>query len=269
MRYNPAVAAPPPSRKRSDRNRLLLSSALAAALWALVAGTAGLILVPAVRGADAGLGEVVVLIGDAREPRPAADGTPRPADPAPAPAPALPPGPAPTAPNGPAEAQDPTAATSDPASAADPEQAPARPEAGAGGAAPAEASRPAAGSAPGDAAGTPASPAPGATGPAAGERKPGQPSATVLSLLAAAVEKNKSYPPQAKRRKIQGRVVAEIEVGRDGVLAELALAESSGSELLDRAALDLLRKIFPLEGARGAAFRTKVAIDYALTEPKR
>ncbi len=252
MRYNPAVTAPPPPRKLTDRKRLLLSSALAAALWVLVAGAVGLILGPGSDVAEARFGDVAVVIGDRRESGAAA--APQPQLPAPVPG-VLPASEAPPSsrPTENLEAEPPAdaspAAADDAAGTTEEDAAPGS----------RTASEPAEGTGSGAAASA------GAHASAEAAPNPGKPSDTVLAHLAAAIEKNKTYPPQAKRRKIQGRVVVELEVGRDGILADLDLVQSSGSELLDRAAIELLGGLFPLEGARGEAFRTKVAIDYALT----
>lgn len=233
----------------TDRKRLLLSSALATALWALVLGAAGSILGPGSDGAEARFGDVAVVIGDYRERESGAAEAPLSA-----PAPQAPPASAPPPSSLPAaspEADPPADAF--PQAAAD--AAGTSSETAEPGSRTASPAAEGAGSA--DAAST------GAAG--AAPSPGGEPSANALALLNAAIERNLSYPPQAKRRKIQGRVVVELEVGTNGVLADLSLVRSSGSELLDRAALELLRGLFPLEGARGEAFRTKVAIDYALT----
>lgn len=42
-----------------------------------------------------------------------------------------------------------------------------------------------------------------------------------------------AYPPEALRDREQGRVVAKLEVGRDGRVADCTVAESSGSTALD------------------------------------
>lgn len=49
------------------------------------------------------------------------------------------------------------------------------------------------------------------------------------------------YPPQAFRRGERGVVVVLAAIGPDGVPTSVSLAQSSGSRLLDRAALDAVR----------------------------
>jgi len=50
------------------------------------------------------------------------------------------------------------------------------------------------------------------------------------------------YPPQALRRGERGTVVVRADVGPDGVPTSVSLASGSGSRLLDRAALDAVRR---------------------------
>jgi len=89
-------------------------------------------------------------------------------------------------------------------------------------------------------------------------------SPSTMALLNAAIKRNLKYPPQARKRNIEGKVEIALSVASDGALAECALAESSGSGILDEAALRLLRRLFPLSGAAGGAFSTRVAIEYRL-----
>lgn len=52
--------------------------------------------------------------------------------------------------------------------------------------------------------------------------------------------KNLKYPPSAQQRKVQGRVVAQFIVNKDGSISDLMLVEKVSSEL-DREALRVLR----------------------------
>jgi TonB family protein len=47
-----------------------------------------------------------------------------------------------------------------------------------------------------------------------------------------------SYPPAAKRRNIQGKVLLDVLVKTDGTPAKVAISRSSGSSILDEAAMD-------------------------------
>lgn len=60
-----------------------------------------------------------------------------------------------------------------------------------------------------------------------------------------AVDERKHYPRMARRLELEGRVVVAFTVGAEGRLADLRLVESSGSELLDEAALEAVRQAAP------------------------
>lgn len=60
-----------------------------------------------------------------------------------------------------------------------------------------------------------------------------------------AVDEHKHYPRMARRLGLDGRVVVAFTVEADGRLAGVRVVESSGSELLDEAALEAVRKAAP------------------------
>ena len=43
-----------------------------------------------------------------------------------------------------------------------------------------------------------------------------------------------NYPPRAKKRNLEGRVVASIAIGADGQIVALEIVQSSGHRILDR-----------------------------------
>jgi protein TonB len=49
------------------------------------------------------------------------------------------------------------------------------------------------------------------------------------------------YPPAAQRRRVQGRVIVRTRISADGLPGEVAVATSSGSDQLDRAAVAAAR----------------------------
>jgi protein TonB len=65
----------------------------------------------------------------------------------------------------------------------------------------------------------------------------------------------KSYPEQARRQSIQGRVVVRFTVSRDGEVSDIFLVAGSGSALLDEAALAMLK------GARSPSFPANMTGD--------
>lgn len=63
------------------------------------------------------------------------------------------------------------------------------------------------------------------------------------AALLAAIERHKAYPNRAKRRGIEGRARVAFRVMADGRVTDIRLTESSGSKLLDKAALSALRQV--------------------------
>jgi len=51
-----------------------------------------------------------------------------------------------------------------------------------------------------------------------------------------------SYPVECRRRKEQGTVFLAVVLATDGTVANVSIARSSGSERLDKAALQAVRK---------------------------
>ncbi len=60
-----------------------------------------------------------------------------------------------------------------------------------------------------------------------------------------AIDAHKHYPRMARRLGLEGRVVVSFTVKADGRLAETRVIESSGSEILDEAALEAVRQAAP------------------------
>lgn len=59
------------------------------------------------------------------------------------------------------------------------------------------------------------------------------------------------YPPSARERGLEGRVVIRLVVGVDGVPSEVGVTQSSGVESFDAAAVDAVRQ-WRFEPARRA-----------------
>ena len=70
----------------------------------------------------------------------------------------------------------------------------------------------------------------------------------------------KRYPPEARRKGWEGTVILKLEVTADGSLAEAALHRSSGYDILDRAALRMIRSA-RFEGGPGTLLQP---IEYRL-----
>ena len=68
---------------------------------------------------------------------------------------------------------------------------------------------------------------------------------SVLSEIRARIERAKRYPEAARRMRLGGETLVKFSIDPQGGLAELKIVESSGSELLDTAALDTVRRAVP------------------------
>ncbi len=66
-----------------------------------------------------------------------------------------------------------------------------------------------------------------------------------LSRILSRIEKAKNYPLVAKRRGMQGEVVCRFVITKDGVLKDAVVISSSPHSILDRAALDAIKKAVP------------------------
>ncbi len=61
--------------------------------------------------------------------------------------------------------------------------------------------------------------------------------------LLARIEKNKHYPNRARRRRIEGEVRVRFTILKDGEVRDVVLDRSSGSEVLDKAALEVVMNL--------------------------
>jgi protein TonB len=88
--------------------------------------------------------------------------------------------------------------------------------------------------------------------------------AELAARIDAAVEARKVYPEAARRRGTEGSVKLRISVAGDGSLLAAKLAASSGSSLLDRAALDLATEVFPMNNPAGRSLEFQILVRYSL-----
>jgi periplasmic protein TonB len=103
----------------------------------------------------------------------------------------------------------------------------------------------------------------GAT-PSGGDMVAGDPVAALAARINAAVEARKAYPEAARRRGTEGSVRLALLVAEDGRLLVAKLAASSGSTVLDRAALDLAASVFPVNNIAGQQLELVLTISYTL-----
>lgn len=88
------------------------------------------------------------------------------------------------------------------------------------------------------------------------------------SLLSREFAKHKQYPRVAQMRGWQGTVRVELKIDADGNVTSSNIAESSGYEMLDKQALEMVRKASPLpqppEALRGREFTIVVPVAFKL-----
>jgi protein TonB len=80
----------------------------------------------------------------------------------------------------------------------------------------------------------------------------------------ALIEKEKQYPPIARRRNIEGNVAISITVSVDGNLQDSKILSSSNSTILDQAAINLIKNIFPLKTKLQSETELAITIAYSL-----
>lgn len=88
------------------------------------------------------------------------------------------------------------------------------------------------------------------------------------SLLARAFARHKQYPRLAQMRGWQGTARVRLEIAADGSVVSTAISESSGHDILDRQALEMVKKATPLpqppEQLRNQAFTVIVPVVFRL-----
>jgi protein TonB len=92
---------------------------------------------------------------------------------------------------------------------------------------------------------TPAAPPSAPSGGSMGQPAPGPPPQAYVSGLLAHLERRREYPPAARLRREEGRVLLRLEIAADGGLRSSSIEQSSGSQILDAAALALARGAAP------------------------
>jgi protein TonB len=89
----------------------------------------------------------------------------------------------------------------------------------------------------------------------------------LLAYISGLIRQNLLYPQMARRRNIEGVVGVQFEIGIDGGLVSVRVNHSSGSSILDRAAVSLIEKICPIKnGAIGMSMALHINITYELRE---
>ena len=64
----------------------------------------------------------------------------------------------------------------------------------------------------------------------------------ILSAISSAVRKEVVYPPVARKNHLEGTVLVSFRIAKDGSALDIHVAESSGSGILDEAAVEAVKK---------------------------
>lgn len=87
-------------------------------------------------------------------------------------------------------------------------------------------------------------------------------------VLLSRLAKFKKYPRIAKRKKIEGRAILRVKIDRSGKVLESELTSSTGSELLDKATIQILNRASPLppmpENIEANVFQFFVPVEFKL-----
>ncbi|MGA8050794.1 MAG: energy transducer TonB, partial [Burkholderiales bacterium] len=91
-----------------------------------------------------------------------------------------------------------------------------------------------------------------------------------LAIIAAA-KRYKRYPRVALDNNWQGRAQVHMAIGANGTIASMTIRTSSGHDILDRQALDMIRNAIPLTsvpaGLVGKPFAIEIPVVFSLEDP--
>lgn len=90
----------------------------------------------------------------------------------------------------------------------------------------------------------------------------------VLSDLRRLIQKSLHYPEVARRKGIEGAVAVQFTMSTEGYAEDMAVSESSGSRILDRAALQSISKIFPYPDPPETPLHFTIPVTYRLTKQR-
>jgi TonB family protein len=93
--------------------------------------------------------------------------------------------------------------------------------------------------------------------------------ALVLGEIERRIAASMSYPEAARLRGIEGSIVLAFRVDKGGALVSARIVKGSGSEILDRAGVDLLRSAFPVVNDSGLDLDLEIPITFRLDGSRR
>ena len=85
-----------------------------------------------------------------------------------------------------------------------------------------------------------------------------------IAGFANAVEANKQYPYQAIKRSQEGSVTMSINIGSSGALQDVTVISSSGSNLLENAAMKAVANACPYDNPTGAQVHFTTTLHFYL-----
>jgi len=89
-----------------------------------------------------------------------------------------------------------------------------------------------------------------------------------VSTLWAAISKQKKYPKLAQMRGLEGEAIVELQLDGNGKLQSKRITQSSGHDMLDKQALDIVEKALPFpmppEALRNSSFTITVPVPFKL-----
>lgn len=84
-----------------------------------------------------------------------------------------------------------------------------------------------------------------------------------ISAIKHRIAQNKHYPNSARRRGIEGRVGLQLSVTKSGTINSLHIINSSGSKILDKAAIKSVRRSVPFQKmAQAVTFRFAIKYNF-------
>ena len=89
-------------------------------------------------------------------------------------------------------------------------------------------------------------------------------SADYFDLVRMKIESRKQYPPEAREKQIQGRVLVRFVITGDGHISSLGIVKSSRHEVLDLAALEAVRNAAPFPRPPVDLFKEKLRVELTI-----
>lgn len=86
----------------------------------------------------------------------------------------------------------------------------------------------------------------------------------IISSFVDKIESAKHYPYIARRRGIQGTVLIFVHLNKKGELKDVVLRKSSGYEILDKSAVELIKKATPFRHGYHSNLKIEIPITYKL-----